>query len=100
MSEQNPQDITPTFQRRTPSGKWETVDHNGKPVDGEKAEASAASKGADDDQGNGQGSANTPQATDRRTVPQLTAALTAKGITIPDAAKRDDLVKLAADNGA
>lgn len=100
MSEQNPQDVAPTFQRRTPNGEWVTVDHNGKAVEGSKAEASVASTGTDDDQGNGQGSANTPPATDRRTVPQLTAALTAKGVQIPEGAKRDDLVKLAAEHGA
>ena len=58
------------------------VDANGKPV---KAQA-----------------AQQPQqpAVDRRTVDQLTEALKAKNVEIPDGAKRDDLVKLAAEHGA
>lgn len=38
-------------------------------------------------------------AVDRRNVADLTKALTDKGVVIPDGSKRDDLVKLAADNG-
>lgn len=75
----NPQDIPTTFLRKLPDGKIEKLDANGQPV---KAAAQAQAP-----------------TEDKRTVAQLTEALEAKKVAIPDGSKRDDLVKLAADNG-
>lgn len=70
---------TPTvFQRKNADDSWETVDANGKPL---------------------QATTNAAPTEDTRTIADLTKALEAKGITIPSSSKRDDLVKLAADNG-
>lgn len=76
----NPQDIPTTFLRKLPDGKIEKLDANGQPV---KAAAQAPQAPAED----------------KRTVAQLTEALEAKKVAIPDGSKRDDLVKLAAEHG-
>lgn len=98
MSEHNPQDIAPTFMRRDPVTKeLIEVDVTGNPVKKAQADAQAAEGGQGED---AQGTGDTPPATDRRNIGQLTTALTAKGVQIPEGAKRDDLVKLAAEHGA
>lgn len=80
--EKNPQDLTPTFLRKLPDGKAEELDGNGKPT-----------KAPDADQ------PPKPQTEDDRTVVELKAALDAAKVEYPSTAKRDDLVKLAAEKG-
>lgn len=74
------------------NGKY--VDPNGKELGDAPSKADRAKKpgkAAD---------AGTPPAEDNRTVDQLKAALEAAKVTIPADAKKDDLLKLAADNKA
>lgn len=75
------------FVRKTRVGDKELrerLDPFGKPVEGEKQAEEPKSE----------------PATDKRTVEQLKAALDARQIAYPADARKDDLLKLATENGA